>query len=396
MEVSNQSAKKVLFDLAATHTGALGSMHGGGVYAEVVFEKLASLVEQNTLEVFYFAHKKIAPNILALCEKHGIVEHKINKRSDIQTLVDTGKYHTLYSALPYENFANTDTQKIRFLYTIHGLRELEVPYSTQQWRYSLHWKRIAEWLFAICFTQLYLKRTRNRFRKLLQKPNSQIVTISAHSKYSILQQFGDIVSANDLTKLYSPLLDGKGKAQFLKTDPNDFQYFLLINGNRWIKNSYRALKALQRFYSSNPACEVKTLVLGLDKPPKEFADDDHFIFKGYVSREELESAFATAYAFIYPTLNEGFGYPPLEAMKHGTPVLASAVSAIPEVCGDAVLYFNPYDESEIAIRIAEIYFDKNRRNDLIAKGHKRFEEITKSQSDMLVTLCHMIMQKGAD
>ncbi|WP_342804791.1 glycosyltransferase [Alteromonas sp. M12] len=394
MEIITPSATKILFDLAATHPGALGSMHGGGVYAEVVFEKLVSLVEKNTLDVFYFAHKKVAPNILALCQKYGIVEHKINTRSDIQALVDTGKYHTLYSALPYENFANTDTKNIRFLYTVHGLRELEVPYSLQQWRYSLHWKRIVEWLFAMCFTRLYLKRTKNRFRQLLQKPNSQIITISEHSKYSILQKFGDIVSADDLTKLYSPLLDGDVKKQPLATSKNDFKYFLLINGNRWIKNSYRALKALQNFYSSNPECDVKTLVLGLDKPPVEFADDDHFIFKGYISRDELESAFAKAYAFIYPSLNEGFGYPPLEAMKHGTPVLASAVSAIPEVCGDAVLYFNPYDESEIAIRIAEIYFDNNKRTDLIAKGHKRFEEITTSQTDMLLTLCHMIMQKS--
>ncbi|MBU2877829.1 glycosyltransferase [Aliiglaciecola lipolytica] len=394
MEIITPSATKILFDLAATHPGALGSMHGGGVYAEVVFEKLASLVEQNTLDVFYFAHKKIAPNILALCQQYGIVEHKINTRSDIQTLIDTGKYHTLYSALPYENFTETDTQNIRFLYTIHGLRELEAPYSVQQWRYSLHWKRIVEWLFAMCFTQLYLKRTKNRFKELLQKPNSQIITISEHSKYSILQQFGDIVSAEDLTKLYSPLLDGKANTQTQETSQNTFKYFLLINGNRWIKNSYRALKALKCFYASNPECDVKTLVLGLDKPPTEFAHDDHFIFKGYVSRDELESAFAKAYAFIYPSLNEGFGYPPLEAMKHGTPVLASAVSAIPEVCGDAVLYFNPYNESEIANRIAEVYFDNNKRNDLIARGHRRFEEITTSQTDMLLTLCHMIMQKS--
>ncbi len=50
----------------------------------------------------------------------------------------------------------------------------------------------------------------------------------------------------------------------------------------------------------------------------------------------------------YPSLYEGFGFPPLEAMQYGTAVLASNVSSIPEVCGDAALYIDPYDEKDIS------------------------------------------------
>ncbi|GAB5381764.1 MAG: glycosyltransferase [Aliiglaciecola sp.] len=392
MEIEHKMHQKLLYDLAATHPGKLGSLHGGGIYAEAVFERLMALGLGEKLEVFYYAHKELPDNILELCQKNAITQHKICTANDIQELIDSKSYHSLYSAMPYELYKDTDTKNVRFIYTIHGLREIEIPYSSQQWRYSMHWKRIVEWLWASLFTEHFLASTKNRFEKLLGKENSEVITISQHSKYSILNQFGHLIKDCDLRVLYSPLLQERTDKVVNKQNSSDSEsFFLIINGNRWIKNSYRALCALESFYKKNPNCEIKTLVLGLAKPPKRFRHHPLFEFKGYVSREELESAFVDAFAFIYPTLNEGFGYPPLEAMRKRTPVLASAVSAVPEVCGDAVLYFNPYDVNEIEIRIAEIYFDEKKRNLLVQKGAQKVKDMDLQQAEMLDQLCTIII-----
>jgi glycosyltransferase involved in cell wall biosynthesis len=71
-------------------------------------------------------------------------------------------------------------------------------------------------------------------------------------------------------------------------------------------------------------------------------------FAGYVGADDLPALYAAASVFAYPSLYEGFGIPPLEAMACGTPVVASTQGALPEVLGDAALLVDPYDEDALA------------------------------------------------
>ena len=88
---------------------------------------------------------------------------------------------------------------------------------------------------------------------------------------------------------------------------------------------------------------------------KELAtDSDHIHFLGRVSDEELVRLYNQAECFVFPSLYEGFGLPPLEAMACGCPVLVSDIPVEREVCGDAALYFNPLEPSEI-LRIITQY-----------------------------------------
>ncbi len=75
---------------------------------------------------------------------------------------------------------------------------------------------------------------------------------------------------------------------------------------------------------------------------------------GFVPDEELNVLYRHALWFIFPSLYEGFGLPPLEAMANGCPVLAAQAASIPEVCGDAALYFDPRDPSALAARLREV------------------------------------------
>jgi len=94
------------------------------------------------------------------------------------------------------------------------------------------------------------------------------------------------------------------------------------------------------------------------------------------SDEKLAGIYANASVFIYPSLYEGFGIPPLEAMAAGCPVVASNVSSIPEVIGGAGLLFNPNDSNDLAEKIEKIINDKVLASEIIKKGKIRAKQFT--------------------
>ncbi|MBP7671076.1 glycosyltransferase family 4 protein [Candidatus Gracilibacteria bacterium] len=101
------------------------------------------------------------------------------------------------------------------------------------------------------------------------------------------------------------------------------------------------------------------------------------IFTGLVSEEDLVQLHNGAVIFVFPSLYEGFGLPPLEAMACGTPVVASNVSCIPEVCGaENALFFDPLDVVEMADQMEKLYKDADLQAELVARGVKRAAEFS--------------------
>jgi len=94
---------------------------------------------------------------------------------------------------------------------------------------------------------------------------------------------------------------------------------------------------------------------------------------GYVSDQDMVNYLAGAQAFVYPSLYEGFGLPILEAFHYGVPVAASNTSSIPEVAGDAAVYFDPLDEEQMAKGIVEAI---SNREKLIAEGKKQLAKFS--------------------
>lgn len=97
---------------------------------------------------------------------------------------------------------------------------------------------------------------------------------------------------------------------------------------------------------------------------------------GYVSREELDDLYARASIFAFPSLDEGFGMPVLEAMARGVAVVTSNSSAMPEVAGDAALLVDPHDEEDIADALARLAVEDGFRYDLVERGRKRVEQFS--------------------
>jgi glycosyltransferase involved in cell wall biosynthesis len=92
-------------------------------------------------------------------------------------------------------------------------------------------------------------------------------------------------------------------------------------------------------------------------------------FLGFVPFDTLRNFFEAASAFVFPSLYEGFGLPPLEAMASGTPVITSGVSSLPEVVDDAALLVNPENVFDIARGIKEVLLDDDLRQTLVRRGH---------------------------
>lgn len=132
-------------------------------------------------------------------------------------------------------------------------------------------------------------------------------------------------------------------------------YILYIGNDYPHKNLGRLKSAFEKIKADGIGCEL-------------------VLITEFISEEELDNLYKNASLFVFPSLCEGFGLPPLEAMKRGVPVVSSNAACLPEILGNAVLYFNPLDIDDMADKIKKVLADEDLRKDLIQKG---FEQIKK-------------------
>jgi len=105
-------------------------------------------------------------------------------------------------------------------------------------------------------------------------------------------------------------------------------------------------------------------------------DTTDVLTPGYLTQDELKYAYTHADLFAYPSLYEGFGLPPLEAMACGTPVVAGDAASLPEVLGDAAEFVDPHDVDAIADGMARVLDDEERAAELVRRGHQKAAEYT--------------------
>jgi glycosyltransferase involved in cell wall biosynthesis len=105
----------------------------------------------------------------------------------------------------------------------------------------------------------------------------------------------------------------------------------------------------------------------------------HVVFTGYIPDRDLSAIYSGALAFVYPSLYEGFGLPPLEAMQCGTPVITSNTSSLPEVVGDAGIMINPTVSDDLCQAMLSLIYDKERRDQLSLKGLTRAKQFSWSK-----------------
>jgi len=155
----------------------------------------------------------------------------------------------------------------------------------------------------------------------------------------------------------------------------DYPFILFVGNVKPHKNLTNMLKAFSLIRGRQER-RLKLVIAGAerDKSPETIKIIDSLDlyqevrFLGYVNKEELCCLYHLAELFAFPSFYEGFGLPPLEAMACGTPVLASNLSSLPEVLGDAALMVNPYQVEEIAEGMQRLIEDTALREELIKRG----------------------------
>lgn len=121
---------------------------------------------------------------------------------------------------------------------------------------------------------------------------------------------------------------------------------------------------------------------------------DDILLTGYVTNAEKNGLYRHADAFVFPSLYEGFGIPPLEAMHWGCPVLASNAASLPEVCGNAAELADPLRVDSIADGIARILSNPGRREELIRLGHAQEEKYTwENSARRLLAVCREVLDE---
>jgi glycosyltransferase involved in cell wall biosynthesis len=147
-----------------------------------------------------------------------------------------------------------------------------------------------------------------------------------------------------------------------ETDPRHFLYV----GDDEPRKNLDTLREAHRRYAERAGTDALPLILaGLDELP---------------DAERLAELYSQAAALVHPSLHEGFGLTPLEAMTTGTPVIAARSPGVTEVCGEAVLYIDPRDPEDLANRLTEIATQPELRKDLGERGRRRAAEFSWARS----------------
>lgn len=213
--------------------------------------------------------------------------------------------------------------------------------------------------------------------------SARVLTVSEASKRDILRFFP--IPSEKVDVIYNAIDDRFSEPPDpVQLDRVRERYqlhdrFLLYSGNvKPHKNVERVIDAFARLRSDG-AADIKLLITGSEisryatirRAVHRYNLHKHVRFLGFLTADTLAALYHLADAFVFPSLYEGFGLPPLEAMACGTPVLTSNVSSLPEVVGDAALLVDPRDPDAIAHGMHQILTDEPTRERLIARGRHR-------------------------
>ena len=167
-------------------------------------------------------------------------------------------------------------------------------------------------------------------------------------------------------------------------------YLLFVGTLSPHKNIERIIEAFNKV--RNEGYDYQLVICGkkgwlyedIFKKVKELKLEKEVIFTDYVTDEELEVLYKNTKLFVFPSLYEGFGFPPIEAMAREVPVIASREGAIPEVVGDAAIFCDAYDLENIKESIIKIIKDKNLKISLINQGLQRCVHFSWEKSSIMI------------
>lgn len=217
------------------------------------------------------------------------------------------------------------------------------------------------------------------------KRAAQIITISEYSRRDIIETYR--VSADRITVVpaaapesFAPVTDQNELARVRAIYGIDGDYILSVGSIQPRKNLSRLIAAYSLLRGAQPNAKLPQLVLVgkrawlYDETVRTISQLEvtkSVILTGYVPQAHLPALYSGALCFVYPSFFEGFGLPPLEAMKCGTPVIVGNKTSLPEVVGDAGVMVDPFNVDDLAFAIDQLIGNSGLRSQLQVKGLER-------------------------
>ena len=334
---------------------------GIGRYSLGLLKGIASLDPPTKISVFINNSTIIPENIInARCFDFIELREDVKKLANqiiLPKLLD--RYHVKIYHVP-DGFASVLPTRARLVLTIHDLipiRCRKMLWSSKKVLLLPLWSR---WLKVQCIKA------------------SAIITVSEHSKKDIIDLMN--TSEQKIHVIYNGITINEEKINKKKIiEKYNISNNIILYVGRFdpYKNLVILIDAFNQLIKFYP--DVTLILAGkLDMRYPETIDrvkqlklKQKVLFTGNVDDEELASLYAVSSVFIFPSLYEGFGFPSLEAMKYGVPVISSNRTCLTEVLDDAAFFINPTSSTEIAESLLKVLTDKELRNVLISKGKDR-------------------------
>ena len=248
--------------------------------------------------------------------------------------------------------------------------------------------------------ETFNRRSRAQLRLTVRRTArnaAQILTLSEFSRRDVIETYGIDPDRVAVTPAAAPahfqsVANETELRRIRATYGIERDYILALGAIQPRKNLVRLINAYSSLWKARQNLAMPQLVIAgkrgwLENETMRAAEvsaaarDIRFI--GYVAEADLPQLFSGAMCFAYPSYFEGFGLPVLEAMQCGTPVVAGNRTSLPEVCGDAALLVDPFDETRIAEGLGSLIENPDRRDDLRVRGIERAKQFSWQQTARL-------------
>jgi glycosyltransferase involved in cell wall biosynthesis len=377
--------KRILFDIVS-----LQNYHsGGGEYVKIVLNKLLEFRDLIIIGLYDSDYIFLENDLQFLSSKINLVDIK---SASLSSIIQKNDIDIFFIGI-FQRFQsyNLSGIKCKVVCVVHDIGEIETFKSKLFYLFPRSLKNYLRLTLDYLLpnsrfisTNKLIYRYNNSIDFLLN-PNVEIVTVSNYTACALKYYFPKLKN-KPFNILYPPIKNYEVLEFFDNILVDDFikenrkKYILFLNADRPNKN-FDLMK--------DNYCRIKQEFPFMKMVVTSNSDtvEDDVVYFNYLSNSDLEKLYKNAYVLVYISFAEGFGYPPIDSMKYGVPVISSYTCSMPEVLNESVLYVSPFHKSDLFGKFLQLV---NNYDEYSSKAELQATFVMQKQSHDLYILLNML------